>query len=87
MKDVRAVAGEHIRASGLERRDEAAAGRDTGRLVPVTLDGTAAPLGFRQFQTIDLSHWKGRSNAPELSENTKRQAGGDPVILPFLTAS
>src|SRR5919112_122616 len=31
-------------------RDEAAAGRDTGRLVPVTIDGTLAPLGFRQFQ-------------------------------------
>ena len=41
-------------------RDEAAAGRDTGRLVPVTIDGTEPPLGFRQFQTIDLSKWKGR---------------------------
>ena len=39
-------------------RDEAAAGRDSGRLVPVTLDGTPAPLGFRQFQTIDLTDWK-----------------------------
>ena len=43
-------------------RDEAGAGRDTGRLVPVTLDGTQAPLGFRQFQTIDLSRWKGRGS-------------------------
>lgn len=41
-------------------RDEAAAGRDTGRLVPVTLDGTIPPLGFRQFQTINFSGWKGR---------------------------
>jgi hypothetical protein len=41
-------------------RDEAAAGRDSGRLVPVTIDGTLAPLGFRQFQTIDLSGWRGR---------------------------
>ena len=49
-------------------RDEAAAGRDTGRLVPVTLDGIAAPLGFRQFQTIDLSHWNGRSNAPQIKD-------------------
>jgi len=49
-------------------RDEAAAGRDTGRLVPVTLDGTAAPLGFRQFQTIDLSHWNGRSSAPAIKQ-------------------
>lgn len=47
-------------------RDEAAVGRDTGRLVPVTIDGTPAPLGFRQFQTIDLSTWKGRSSSPEV---------------------
>lgn len=36
-------------------RDEAAAGRDSGRLVPITIDGTEPPLGFRQFQAIDLS--------------------------------
>jgi tetratricopeptide (TPR) repeat protein len=39
-------------------RDEAAAGRDSGRLIPATIDGTDAPLGFRQFQTIDLKDWK-----------------------------
>ena len=42
-------------------RDEAAAGRDSGRLVPVSLDSTEPPLGFRQFQTIDLSEWNGRN--------------------------
>lgn len=47
-------------------RDEAAAGRDTGRLVPVTIDGTQPPLGFRQFQTIDLSKWKGRGKPAQL---------------------
>jgi hypothetical protein len=35
-------------------RDEAAAGRDSQRLIPVSLDGVEAPLGFRQFQTINL---------------------------------
>ena len=49
-------------------RDEAAAGRDTGRLVPVTLDSSQPPLGFRQFQTIDLSHWHGRSRPSNLQE-------------------
>ncbi len=44
-------------------RDEAAAGRDTGRLVPVRLDECEPPLGFRQFQTIDLSRWKGGGGA------------------------
>ena len=47
-------------------RDEAAAGRDTGRLIPVSLDSTEPPLGFRQFQTIDLSRWKGRGTPPQL---------------------
>jgi adenylate cyclase len=35
-------------------QDEAAEGRDTGRLVPVTLRGCRPPLGFRQFHTISL---------------------------------
>ena len=41
-------------------RDEAAVGRDTGRLIPVALDKTEPPLGFRQYQTIDLMGWSGR---------------------------
>lgn len=49
-------------------RDEAAVGRDTGRLVPASLDGALPPLGFRQFQTIDLSKSKGRANSPQLEE-------------------
>lgn len=49
-------------------RDEAAAGRDTGRLVPATLDGTPPPLGFRQFQTIDLSKAKWRGKSPQLEQ-------------------
>jgi hypothetical protein len=47
-------------------RDEAAAGRDTGRLVPVTIDGIVPPLGFRQFQTTDLSRWHGRGRPAAL---------------------
>ena len=47
-------------------RDEAAAGRDSGRLVPVKLDQTEPPLGFRQYQTIDLSGWRGRGKPPTL---------------------
>ena len=47
-------------------RDEAAVGRDGGRLVPVTLDGCPPPLGFRQYQTIDLSDWNGRARSRPL---------------------
>ena len=40
-------------------RDEAGVGGDTGRLVPVTIDGSLPPMGFRQFHTLDLVGWKG----------------------------
>jgi len=39
-------------------RDEAAAGCDTGRLLPVSIDGALPPMGFRQFHTLDLTGWK-----------------------------
>jgi len=42
-------------------QDEAAEGRDSGRLVPVSVQSAKPPLGFRQFQTIDLGKWDGRS--------------------------
>lgn len=45
-------------------QDEAAEGRDSGRLVPVSLDAAKPPLGFRQFQTIELGSWDG-SRAPD----------------------
>lgn len=48
-------------------RDEAGFGRDRGKLIPLSLDGTEPPLGFRQFQSIDVSKWKG-SGAPPAAE-------------------
>ena len=50
-------------------QDEAAEGRDTGRLVPVTLGESRPPLGFRQFHSIELGSWNG---------------GGDPKNLDVL---
>jgi adenylate cyclase len=44
-------------------QDEAAEGRDSGRLVPVLLDRCKAPLGFRQFQSVDMSRWRGGEGA------------------------
>jgi TolB-like protein/Tfp pilus assembly protein PilF len=46
--------------------DEAAQGRDRRRLVPLSLDGSLPPLGFRQYQMIDLSRWRGKLDAPQL---------------------
>ena len=44
-------------------KDEAAQGRERHRLIPLSLDGTLPPLGFRQYQMIDLTHWHGRRNS------------------------
>lgn len=46
-------------------RDEAQRGRERGCLVPLTIDGTFAPLGFRQFQLLDVSGWDGSAASPE----------------------
>ena len=48
-------------------KDEAGHGRDRHRLIPLSVDGTQPPLGFRQYQVIDLSHWHGRKDAPEIA--------------------
>ncbi len=39
--------------------DEAARGRDLKKLVPLSIDGTEPPLGFRQYQSIALEYVKG----------------------------
>lgn len=49
-------------------RDEAAVGRDRGRLVPLSLDGILPPLGFRQLHVIDLSHWSGKADAEAFAQ-------------------
>lgn len=46
-------------------RDEAQRGRERGCLVPLTIDGTIAPLGFRQFQLLDISGWDGSPASAE----------------------
>ncbi len=43
--------------------DEATRGRDLRKLVPVSLDGTQPPIGFRQYHSIDLSGWRGDAAA------------------------
>ena len=47
-------------------QDEAAEGRDAGRLLPLILDTDKPPLGFRQFQSIDLSGWDVQADPPAL---------------------
>lgn len=64
-------------------RDEAASGRDRGRLVPVRLDETEPPMGFRQYQNIDLTRWAGRGKPPRLQDILSaidRVADGQPAV-------
>ncbi|MES2903620.1 MAG: TIR domain-containing protein [Pseudomonadota bacterium] len=49
-------------------RDEAAEGRDEGKLIPVLLEPVKPPMGFRQFQTIDLSDRR-RASGPAQVES------------------
>ncbi len=55
-------------------QDEAAEGRDSGRLVPVSLGSAKPPLGFRQFQTIDLGTWDG-AGGPQAIEDLLEAIG------------
>lgn len=64
-------------------RDEAAVGRDSGRLVPVLIDAVQPPLGFRQYQSIDMSAWKGGGQPPRFQElliSLTAQSGGIPTV-------
>ena len=61
-------------------QDEAAEGRDSGRLVPVSIGSAKPPLGFRQFQTVDLRVWEhsGRPDAVgDLLEAIARTCGSE----------
>ncbi len=45
-------------------KDEAVFGRDKGVLIPIRLDASEAPLGFRQYQTLEFDRWRGDADAP-----------------------
>ncbi len=46
--------------------DEATQGRDRRCLVPLSIDGSQPPLGFRQFQVIDAAALKIRADSAEM---------------------
>ncbi len=49
-------------------QDEAAEGRDSGRLVPLLMGNVKPPLGFRQFQSIDFGDWDGSDDPAALGD-------------------
>jgi TolB-like protein/Tfp pilus assembly protein PilF len=72
--------------------DEATQGRDRRCLVPLSIDGSQPPLGFRQFQVIDAAAAKVRAGSPEMLGMLRAVAalhdrpidahGGKPARLP-----
>ncbi len=40
-------------------RDEAELAREQGKLIPLSLDGSSPPLGFRQLHALDFMGWAG----------------------------
>lgn len=63
-------------------QDEAAEGRDTGRLVPAVIDDSKPPLGFRQYQAIDLSarkRAKGSAGIAEIDRAIRAKGGEAPA--------
>lgn len=64
-------------------RDEATVGRDRGRLIPLSLDGSLPPLGFRQLHVIDLSGWQGKADGTGFAQvlaAIASIAGKDPAV-------
>ena len=61
-------------------RDEATHARDRHRLVPVSLDNCRPPMGFRQYQMIDMTRWHGRADSPQFDAIRRAiaTAGGQP---------
>jgi TolB-like protein len=60
-------------------RDEAAVGGDKGTLVPVSIDASMPPMGFRQFHTLDLTGWKAAQRdkrTAELLRSVERRLQG-----------
>jgi len=67
--------------------DEATRGRDRGCLIPVSIDGTLPPLGFRQFQWIDVSTGDWSLDDPEIQKlvravEAKRTGETSPAFTP-----
>jgi len=71
--------------------DEATRGRESGRLVPLSLDGSLPPLGFGQFQSIDVSHVLGKPTSEPMVKLVRAVAalhdGPAPMTTPQVALS
>lgn len=49
-------------------RDEAGTAAEAGKLIPTSLDGAGAPMGFKQYHAIDLDGWNEKPEAHEFQD-------------------
>lgn len=66
--------------------DEATRGRDRGCLVPLSIDGSEPPLGFRQFQYLDISGTALRADSPPMRRALAAVASQFDRALPDMPA-
>ncbi len=59
--------------------DEAAVGRDSGRLVPVLIENVLPPLGFRQYQALPLTGTLRKNRIEAMLAAVAADAGNPPV--------
>ena len=69
--------------------DEASQGREMRKLVPVSLDGTMPPLGFRQYLAVDLLGWRGDAGAAQIATIVRgvEAVAGRPTDAPPIGAT
>jgi TolB-like protein/tetratricopeptide (TPR) repeat protein len=68
--------------------DEATRGRDSKKLVPLSLDGSDPPLGFGQFQCIDVSRSKSKPSSAEITKMLRAVAAlHDAEVSPAISAA
>jgi TolB-like protein len=68
-------------------KDEAVYARDKGKLIPICLADCEAPIGFRQYQTVNFTKWKGDpagEPVQELLSAIAQVSGGEALAPPVL---
>ena len=49
-------------------KDEAGTAAESGKLIPVAIDASVAPMGFKQYHVIDLGGWNGNAESGEIKD-------------------
>lgn len=66
-------------------RDEAGSAAEAAKLIPVDIDGTGAPMGFKQYHAIDLDGWNGKPEAAafhDVARAVKARLTGEAAAAP-----